>query len=379
MSYHADIIVFSNLQKDFGQDATSLVIDLRGRDPHTLPFAHKRIMADRIDDFDLFIYSEDDTLIRERNLGAFLRVSSMLPSDEIPGFLNTDIGPTGELHFCNMSSHFHWDPSSLVTRGEYQFAYFTNEHSAAFVLTQSQLRRAIESGGFLVEPHEGRYNWACTASTDPYTQCGFRKLICISHLEDFLIRHLPEKYAARPYGGWYEVKKQLAALAQAQRDGAFRGLLFQPETKLLQCKWSKSYYEPVNTHVLSLIPGGARSVLSLGCAWGATEEQLVKRGLRVVAVPMDSVIAASAEDKGVEIVYGDFQSAREKLGAERFDCLLLSNVLHLVPDPVGVLSSFSSLLSEHGVVIVTVPNMAEFRVVLRRLRRHSHFTTLGSY
>ena len=141
--------MFSDLQKNFGQDAECVVDNLDGKDPHTLPFAHKRIMANRIDDFDLFIYSESDTLICEQNLDALLLVSSVLPADEIAGFLNTDISPTGELHFCNTSAHFHWDPGSVVTRGEYQFAYFTNEHSAAFVLTQAQLRRAIESEGSL--------------------------------------------------------------------------------------------------------------------------------------------------------------------------------------------------------------------------------------
>jgi 2-polyprenyl-3-methyl-5-hydroxy-6-metoxy-1,4-benzoquinol methylase len=379
MSHQVEIVVFSNLQKHLGQDVTSLVVDLRGRDPHTLPFAHKKIMANRVADFDLFIYTEDDTVISERNLDAFLKVSSALPANEIPGFLNTDIGPTGDLHFCNMSSFFHWDPGLLVTRGDYRFAYFTNGHSASFVLTQGQLRRAISSGGFLVEPHEGRYNWACSAATDPYTQCGFKKLICISHLEDFLIRHLPDKYSARPYGGWHEVRKQLDALAEAQRDGAFRGLLFQPETKLLHGKWSRSYYEPVNLTMASLIPKTARSVLSLGCAWGATEGHLVGKGLRVVGVPMDSVIASCAEDKGVEIVYGDFAAARRKLQGETFDCILLSNVLPLVSDPIDVLSTFAPLLAAGGRVLASAPNLGGVAAWFERLRGKPYYRGLGDY
>ena len=35
---------------------------------------------------------------------------------------------------------------------------------------------------------------ACTAATDPYTNCGFRKVVCISSLEDFLIHHLSNRY-----------------------------------------------------------------------------------------------------------------------------------------------------------------------------------------
>ncbi len=76
MPHRVEIVVFSNLQKNFGQDAECVVVNPDGKDPHTLPFAHKRIMADPIDHFDLFIYSEDDTLICEQNLDAFLLVSS---------------------------------------------------------------------------------------------------------------------------------------------------------------------------------------------------------------------------------------------------------------------------------------------------------------
>ena len=78
---------------------------------------------------------------------------------------------------------------------------------------------------------------------------------------------------------------------------------------------------------------------------GATERQLVEQGIRVVGIPIDSVIGSSAEQHGIEIVYGDFKAARRSLQAERFDCILLINVLHLVPDPAGVLSSYTELLA----------------------------------
>ena len=53
-------------------------------------------------------------------------------------------------------------------------------------------------------------------------------------------------------------------------------------------------------------------------------------------MPIDSVIAVNAEARGVEIVYGDAEQARELLGSERFDCILVSNVLHLVGRPGGI-------------------------------------------
>jgi SAM-dependent methyltransferase len=379
MPYDVDIVVLSNVPKTLGSDI-EVVLALPPKNPWAFPFAHRKILAERMSLYDLFIYCEDDTLYTQRNIEAFLRATEVLPEDEIAGFLNTETDSKDNQYFTNVHFCFHWDPTSVKTRGEYTFAYFTNEQSASYVLTARHLRHAIESGGFLVEPHEGRYGLCESAANDPYTQCGFRKMICLSHLDDFLIRHLPGiKFASRPFSARSEFCRQIDALLRVEKNGRPRILLFDPETKMLHRKWSKDYYEPVRSETLSLMPAGIRSVLSIGCGWGATEGHLVQKGIRVVGVPMDSVIAACAEAKGVEIVYGDFKSAREKLTNDRFDCILLSNVLHLVRDPVAVLSIFAELLSPQGLVIASTPNLGRMPIWLGRLRRKPYYRELGSY
>src|SRR5208283_4799703 len=115
-----------------------------------LPFAHKQIFADRLNTYDLFIYSEDDTLITEKNICAFLRVSAALPADEIPGFLRFEQTEDGSINYPEIHGHFHWDPQTVRSRSKYTLAFFTNEHSACYILTREQLRRAIASKGYLV-------------------------------------------------------------------------------------------------------------------------------------------------------------------------------------------------------------------------------------
>ena len=62
----------------------------------------------------------------------------------------------------------------------------------------------------------------------------------------------------------------------------------------------------------------------------------INRGrLAGTAIPIDPVIGACAQARGVEVVCGDLPAAIEKLGERRFDCVLLSNVLHLVREPVN--------------------------------------------
>ena len=338
-------------------DGVELIVGLPNKNPWSLPFGHKKIFSERINDYDLFIYSEDDTPISERNVETFLKVTGSLPQDEVAGFLRSETSSDGIRSFCDVHKAFHWDPASVRRRGDFILAYFTNEHAACYLLTQKQLRYAIQSGGFLVSPHEGPYDLLCSAATDPYTQCGFKKMICISHFEDFIVPHLSSKYSGKLGVGEKDFLRQIESLLRIERDGCQTASLLNTQTRLYDFKYSKYYYEPAREEIISLIPDSTRSVLSLGCGWGALEESLVKKGLRVVAVPLDPVIGACAQMRGVEVVDGDFVTTRDKLTNQRFDCLLISNVLHLLPEPANVLLSFSTLLSENSTVIVVVPNL----------------------
>jgi len=379
MPYEVHVVVLSNIPKDLGPDI-EVRVGLPHKNPWSLPFGHKQLFAERMEQYDVFIYAEDDILISQQNIDAFVLASGTLPADVIPGFVHAETDNGGNLFFDPVHSHFHWDPASVASAADYTFAFYTNEHSACFLLTREQLKRAIQSGGFLVPAHEGRYDMLCTAATDPYTQCGFKKMVCISHLEDFTVRHLPNnKHAVRPYRARAVFYRQIEALLNLEKRGHPRGLLFAPETKVLNAKWSKDYYEPVREDVISLVPENAKSVLSIGCGWGATERRLVARGARVVGLPMDSVIAACAEEGGVAMVYGDFATSRHELEKERFDCIVVINTLHLLPDPVSMLSWFTELLTRDGVVVIATPNFANAVTHWRRLTRDRHYKDLGSY
>jgi SAM-dependent methyltransferase len=370
MSFDIDIVVLSNLKKQIAPDIEVLV-GLPNRNPWSLPFAHKKLFADRLERYDLFVYSEDDILITERNLRAFLAASAALGEDELPGFLRIEYGANGIVNYPDVDWHFHWDPTSIRTRGQYTAARFTNEHAACYVLTRAQLRKAIRSSGFLVKPHEDKYDLLCTAATDPYTQCGFTKLIPISHLDEFTVHHLSNKYVGRVGVDDREFQAQVQTMLQLAGRQCAPLALLNTETRLWRGIYSKDYYEPPSTEALSMLPQNARSILSIGCGSGAAECQLVERGLRVVAVPLDPIICSTAATRGVEIVSGDFDTAKNKLSNERFDCVLYLNLLHLTRDPIQVLSLFREVLVDTGSVIILSPNMMGASNVWRRFRNLS--------
>lgn len=374
MPFTVDLLIVSNIEKKPACDIECLV-GLPNKNPWSLPFSHKKLFAERADQYDLFIYSEDDILITERNLMSFLDATAVLHDDEVIGFLRIEKGVDGEVNYPDVHAYFHWDPTSVRSRGRYTLANFTNEHAACYVLTRAQLAKAVASGGFTVEPHEGKYDLLCSAATDPYTQCGLTKLIPISHLDDFTVHHLSNKYVHSVGIREHALREQINALLRIATDREAPAPLFNTETKLWRCMYSKEYYEPVSEQAISMIPDTVRSVLSIGCGWGGIEHRLAGSGLRVVAAPLDPVIASLAATRDVEMVFGDFRAVLEKIGSERFDCILYQNVLHLTPDPVELLSLFRGVLSSEAVVIIQTPNMLCIPAIwggLRNPRRPYH-------
>lgn len=378
MDYRVDLVVFSNVRKTISP-GIELIVGLPKRNPLSLPFAHKQVFVERANEYDLFIYSEDDTLITQHNIDAFLRVTCVLPSSEIAGFLRTEMGADGRRYFSTVHSHYHWDPASVCRRGEDAFAYFSNEHSACYLLTRKQLKRAIASGGYLVEPHEGKYSMLETAATDPYTGCGMRKMICISRLNDFVLPHLPNKYIGRLGLEEKELYRQVEALLAIERGERVPTRLLGVETKVRQQRWSKHYQEPCKHTILSLVPDTAKKVLSVGCGQGLTEQCLVKRGIHVVALPLDSVIASCAEAKGVDVILEELQTVPNRLNGNKFDCILLLDILHLLPNPVLTLEIFGQLLTPDGKIVVGLPNFSYLPYLWRWVRHDPQFTNLGSY
>ncbi len=355
MSHHVDIVVFSNIQKTFDK-SIEVIVGLPSKNPWSLPFAHKRVFAERVDMYDLFIYAENDILIKESNVEAFLRVTSMLPEDKIAGFMLYEDDPVNKKNHVDVHGGFHWDPKSVEIIDGCTFAHFTNEHSACYLLTKEQLRKAIASGGYLTPPREGKYDMLCTAATDPYTQCGFTKVICTSHFEDFALHHLPNAYVGKFGIGEHEFKRQLQALVEVARGERPQTEFFERENKSRQVRRKKLYYEPRDNSVLSLVPPEIKNVLTIGCGSAETEARLVEKGIECVCIPLDSVMGAIAEMKGVRTLPPKIDIAFDCIGAKRFDCILMLNVLQHVDAPLDFIRRCKHLLDPEGIIIGTLPN-----------------------
>jgi 2-polyprenyl-3-methyl-5-hydroxy-6-metoxy-1,4-benzoquinol methylase len=375
MSFHVDIVVLSNIEKNISPTIECL-IGLPDRNPLSLPFAHKKLFVERANAYDIFVYSEDDILVTENNIRAFLSVTDLLNENEIAGFLRIEKSMEGKKSFPDMHDLFHWDHQSIQIRGDQIFARCTNEHSACYILTNSQLRAAINSGGFSVDVHESKYDLPCTAATDPYTQCGLTKLIPVSSIDRFCVHHMSNRYVGIMGIDEAEMRDQIATILRIAREPQPHCSLFKTETELPRALYSKNYYEPVDLAAISLIPQTANCVLSIGCGWGATERALVQRGLRVVAIPLDPIISTNAAAGGVELAScGDLREIVNLLRKEKIDCVLCLNILHVCENPTALLSTLNDCLAPRVKIVVRSPNMLSISG-LRNLLRDSAFVRL---
>jgi len=355
--YEVDIVVLSDIPKNLGPDV-EVKVGLPIKDPWSLPFGHKELFATRLEKYDLFVYTEDDTLVTQRNIDAFVEATRILPDKFIAGFMRYEVSDNGQKFYSSMHSHYHWDPSSVVKIGNSVYAYHTNEHAACFILTRGQLRKAIASGGFLLPPRKDRYDMLVTAATDPYTSCGFKKLLCISRFDDFCLHHLPNVYCGK-LGLESELGRlEMDRLIQLEKQGDVRARrpLFQPSPLRDGDPRNKNYYENRREDVLERVPRDARRILSVGCGCGTTEAELVKRGITVVGIPLDSIIQTTAIGKGITMLAPDFDLAAKQLEGSRFDCILMLDILQHLPDPLATIRHYHRFLRDGGTIIISAPN-----------------------
>ncbi|MBD3244255.1 MAG: hypothetical protein GF331_26925 [Chitinivibrionales bacterium] len=356
MRHAVKVVVLSDVPKELGEDV-EVRVGAPTSDPWSLPFAYKPLFMERADDYDLFIYSEDDTHIEERHIDGYLEATRVLPDDRIAGFVRYELDGQGDRYYSSIFGPYHWEPGSVEKHGGMTFARLTNDHSGAFMLTRDQLKRCIAHGGFMAPPRSGTYDMLVTAATDPYTQCGLRKMICISELNRFALHHLPNKYWTRELL-WIAderiVKAQLAALASSS--GVQVSSLFARTPGLRNVRWHKVYYEGPVHEVMQAIPPSAKHILSVGMGCGSTEVELVRRGHAVHAIPLDSVVGAWAESMGVQVASPDWHAAGKALTGIPFDAIVVHDTIQYVEDPAGLLAEMAQRFRARPVVL-TYPNV----------------------
>jgi hypothetical protein len=191
--YSIDVVVHSNVDVQIDGIEQNIIKHLDNW--WKLPFIARKTIVDRCDDYDLYIFNENDQLITQENIETFLKINSVLPQHYLVGFVQYEI-ENNRKYFPAFHIPFKWIKNSQISFDEYTFARHQNCHQASFVLTHKQLTVAMKNLNFNRDNKVSRYNDPERVGTDIYHCSGFTKLICISHFDKLLIHHLPDKYLA---------------------------------------------------------------------------------------------------------------------------------------------------------------------------------------
>jgi hypothetical protein len=218
--YKVTVIVNSNIPLSI--DGIDKVNVFTLDDYQLLPLTCRKTIWENKDQYDLFLYGENDHLFLEKHLDNHLHYSKILPKNRITGLIQIEKDKE-EIYYPGYHSgkgyHFEWDFKSVEVYQGKKFAHFTNLHQATFIVTKAQLFQIGRKIDFLALVDESEkkhviwinkvykkifgkklihkelsYSQKCKVNTDIYKFSGLKKLICVSDFEDNLIHHLPNLY-----------------------------------------------------------------------------------------------------------------------------------------------------------------------------------------
>lgn len=104
------------------------------------------------------------------------------------------------------------------------------------------------------------------------------------------------------------------------------------------------------------------SVLDVGCASGGLLASLGDRAVRRVGIEVDPSAAAAARHNADEVYTGAVDDVDP--GSERFDVVVLGDVLEHVAHPAATLARVATWVAVGGRLVVSLPNVAHWSVRL---------------
>ena len=190
--YNTKIILHSNIPTNIKNiDETIIFNNLD--DYQLLPLTCRKTIWDNRDNFDIFVFGENDHLFKEFHIDKHIEYSNILPNNRISGLIQYEENEEG-FFYPAYHGHYEWDFDSVEIYDNKVFAHFTNLHQATFILTQSQLKQIGTEYDFTKFFKDSHYSKKCKVNTDLYQFTSFKKIICISEFKENIIHHLPNLY-----------------------------------------------------------------------------------------------------------------------------------------------------------------------------------------
>jgi SAM-dependent methyltransferase len=127
------------------------------------------------------------------------------------------------------------------------------------------------------------------------------------------------------------------------------------------------YFDTLRDEIEPLVPESVSIAMDIGCGEGVTSRWLkqIRPKITTVGIEIDKSVAAIAASVVDTVLVVDLNHDLTALSAYkgRVDLLLLLDVLEHLHDPWTRLMEFRSLLAPAGVVIASIPNVRNIKVL----------------
>jgi 2-polyprenyl-3-methyl-5-hydroxy-6-metoxy-1,4-benzoquinol methylase len=105
-----------------------------------------------------------------------------------------------------------------------------------------------------------------------------------------------------------------------------------------------------------------QTILDVGCGGGRLAKHLRAKGVRVVGIERNPTAAALARNYCERVEEKDLTSQELLPDSERFSVIVCADVLEHLADPAALLARVVPHLAPGGTVVVSVPNVAYYKI-----------------
>jgi SAM-dependent methyltransferase len=127
------------------------------------------------------------------------------------------------------------------------------------------------------------------------------------------------------------------------------------------------YFDTLRDEIEPLVPPNPSMVMDIGCGEGVTSRWLkrIRPNITTIGVEIDPSVAAVAASAVDRVLVVDLNQGLGALAdyEGRVELLLLLDVLEHLQDPWARLTEFKRLLAPAGVVIASIPNVRNLKVL----------------
>ncbi len=131
-------------------------------------------------------------------------------------------------------------------------------------------------------------------------------------------------------------------------------------------------------HRMVELTGKDRRVLEIGCATGYVSAMLKANGCQVTGIELDPIAARQARTVCDRVIEGDAADPSVlKSAGSNFHVVLCGDVLEHLIDPGEALRTLTTMLAPGGEILVSIPNVAFWKMRLHLLGGHFEYTDSG--